>query len=61
MLVLRLLGILALLAAGCSVVVFFLTGDRRYLRFAWQVLKYTLLFALFIAALLLAERFLVFI
>jgi hypothetical protein len=44
-----------LIVAG-SVVVYFLTRDRRYLRFAYQVFKYALVFALLVFGLLILER-----
>lgn len=42
MLVLRLLLILGLIAVAVSLAVYFLSGDRRYLRFTWQLIKFTL-------------------
>ncbi|HZR03487.1 MAG TPA: hypothetical protein VFA81_09980 [Burkholderiales bacterium] len=47
---LRLIGFLALLTIGGAVFVAFATKDRRWLRFAWQLFKYTV----FVAALFLA-------
>jgi len=38
------------------VVVYLLTRDRRYLRFAFQVFKYALIFALLVFGLLILER-----
>lgn len=45
--VLRLLLILGLITVAVSLVVYFFSGDRRYLRFSWQLIKFTavLLFA----------------
>jgi len=42
MFLLRLLGILILIAIVVSLGVYFISGDRRYLRFTWQLLKFTL-------------------
>jgi len=56
MLALRIAGILVVLIVFGSVVVYFLTRDRRYLRFAFQVFKYALLFALLVFGLLILER-----
>lgn len=55
MLALRIAGILVVLMAG-SVVTYLLTRDRRYLRFAFQVFKYALIFALLVFGLLILER-----
>jgi len=38
--VLRILALAAVLALGASVLAWLLTGDRRWLRIAWQVFKY---------------------
>ena len=54
--VLRLGGFLVLIAIGASLVAFLATQDRRWLRFAWQVLKYSLLLALIVLAFLALER-----
>jgi hypothetical protein len=59
MLFLRLLGVLAVLAIGASVVVFLVTRDRRWLRFAVQVLKYSVIIGLMIIGLMALERLLV--
>jgi hypothetical protein len=56
MLALRLAGILALLAAAAGIVLYLFTRDRKYLRFAFQVIKYTLIFALLVFGLLILER-----
>ena len=56
MLALRIAGILVVLIVLGSVVVYFLTRDQRYLRFAFQVFKYALIFALLVFGLLILER-----
>jgi hypothetical protein len=42
---LRIVGLLVLITIGAGIVTYVLTGDRRWLRFSWQVLKYALLIA----------------
>lgn len=49
MLVLRLLLILGLISVVVSFAVFLLSGDKRYLRFSWQIIKFTVVL-LFVAA-----------
>ncbi len=41
MLVLRLLLILGLISVAVSIAVYLLSGDKRYLRFSWQIIKFT--------------------
>ncbi|PKO53136.1 MAG: hypothetical protein CVU26_05295 [Betaproteobacteria bacterium HGW-Betaproteobacteria-2] len=53
MLVLRLLLALAFIAIVVSLGIYFLSGDKRYLRFSWQVIKFTIVL-LFVAAVLFA-------
>ena len=59
MLALRLAAILAVLATATGLILFFLTRDRKYLRFAFQVFKYSLVFALLVFGLLILERVIV--
>ncbi len=56
MLVQRLAMVLAVVAVGASLAAFLFSRDRRWLRFAWQIVKYALIFALAIFALLALER-----
>ncbi len=56
MFVLRLIGFLLLLTIGSALVVYLLTRNRRYLTFAWQVLKYGMVMAIIVLAFLLFER-----
>jgi hypothetical protein len=51
MLVFRILLIFGLISVVVSLGVYFLSGDKRYLRFSWQLIKFTLVL-LFIAAVL---------
>ena len=57
MLVLRIVGFLLLITVGASLATYLLTHNRRYLTFAWQVLKYGVLLALLMLAFMFAERF----
>jgi hypothetical protein len=56
MLVLRILGLLIALTIGVSAAIYFITGDRRYLRFAWQVFKYAVFLAVLVLGLMFLER-----
>jgi hypothetical protein len=53
---LRVVGFLVLIAIGASFVAFLATKDRRWLRFGWQVLKYSLILVLVVLAFLALER-----
>jgi hypothetical protein len=55
-LVLRIVGFLLLIAMGGSLVTYLLTRNRRYLTFAWQILKYGMLMASIVLAFMLFER-----
>ncbi len=56
MLVLRLVGILVVLAVAAGIIAFLFTRDRRYLSLSWRIAKYALVFALLVLALLFLER-----
>jgi hypothetical protein len=56
MLVLRLVGLLALVAIAGAVALYFFTREQRYLAFAWRVFQFALVFALVFAALYVLER-----
>lgn len=56
MIVLRIIGFLVLLTIGASIVTSFVTGDRRWLRFAWQVTKFAAVLAGVAMALFVLER-----
>jgi hypothetical protein len=58
MLMLRILGFLLLLTIGGSLVAYLLTRNRRYLKFAGQLLKYGVLMACIVLAFMLFERLL---
>jgi len=55
-LALRLIGFLVVVAIGASIVTYFITQNRAYLRFAWQVGKYSVILALVGLAFLAFER-----
>lgn len=46
MLVLRVLAIFVLITLAVSFGVYLLSGDKRYLRFCWQVIKFSLVLVL---------------
>lgn len=59
MLLLRIVGILAVIAIGTGIVAYLFTRDRRYLSLSWRVAKYGLIFVLLLFVLLAFERLLV--
>lgn len=61
MVIIRLLGLLFLIAMSASLVLFLFTRNRRYLTFTWQLFKFAVVLALVFAALYLLERLIVFI
>jgi len=56
MLALRIAAFLAVLATAAGIVLYLLTRDPKYLRFAFQVVNYALIFALLVFGLLVLER-----
>jgi uncharacterized membrane protein len=56
MLALRIAGILVVLVTAAGVVLYVLTRERKYLRFAFHVFKYAVVFALLVFGLLILER-----
>jgi len=60
MFVLRLVGLLLLFIFGASLAAYLLTRNRRYLTFAWQVIKYSILLAIIALAFMLLERLFMF-
>ena len=60
MLVLRLLVVLGLISVAVSLGIYFLSGDRRYLRFSWQIVKFTLVLLLITAAVIAMGRIILF-
>lgn len=57
MLILRLFLVLVVLMLVISGGMYIFTRDRRYLRFAWQTLKFSALLVLVLALLFLLERY----
>ncbi|HET7833033.1 MAG TPA: hypothetical protein VFK88_08730 [Gallionella sp.] len=57
MVILRLFILLVALLVAVSAVLYLFTRDRRYLDFAWQTLRFTLLLLLLFLLLYLAERY----
>ncbi len=53
---LRLLAVLTAIAVVAGVAMFLVTGERRYVRFAWRLFRYSLIVALLVFALLIVER-----
>ena len=58
MLLLRIIGLLAAIALAVSVLLYMLSGERKYLNFAWRVFKYSLFVAVMILVLFASERLL---
>ncbi|WP_413437623.1 hypothetical protein ACFDAU_14560 [Sulfuriferula sp. GW1] len=58
MIIIRLLFVLMLLALVVSGGLYLFTGDRRYVQFVWNVLKFGVVLVLIFGALVVAERFL---
>ncbi len=59
MLLLRIIGILAVIAIGAGILAYLFTRDRRYLSLSWRIAKYALILALALFALLAFERLIV--
>jgi hypothetical protein len=57
---LRLAIILALTGIGIALFLFLLRQDRRYLRLAWQILKFSVALVLVFAALVMMGRIVLF-
>lgn len=59
MLILRILGLATALALGVTVLLWAMTGERRWLRLAWRLFRYAVFAIALVLLLLLAERLLV--
>lgn len=59
MLLVRLLGLVAAIGLAISVLLYMVTGDRKYLIFAWRLFKYSLFLVVAILLVFLFERLLV--
>jgi hypothetical protein len=53
---LRLLAVVLVVAIGACLLAYVLTGNRTYLAYCWRLLRYGLVFALGVFALLIVER-----
>ena len=58
MLVLRVIGLLSAIALGTSVLLWLMTGERKWLTFAWRVFSVVVFVVLLILLLFLGERLL---
>lgn len=56
MLLARIVGLLAAIALGGLVLTYVLTGERKYLRYAWHVFRAALFLALLFLLLVFGER-----
>ena len=56
MVVLRLIGVLVLIAIVGSIALYLFTRNRRYLTFAWRVFQFAIVFLLAFLALYVLER-----
>ena len=56
MFVLRILGFFVIATIGAAFVTYLITKNRRYVTFAWQVLKYGMLMAIIVLTFILFER-----
>ncbi len=59
MLLLRIVGLLAVIVIGSGILAYLFTRDRRYLALAGRTAKYALIFVLVVLVLLTFERLLV--
>ena len=58
MLLLRIIGLLSAIALGTSVLLWLMTGERKWLTFAWRVFSVVVFVVLLILLLFLGERLL---
>lgn len=56
MILLRLTVFLVLVGVGAAVVLYLFTRNKRYLKFAWLVMKFAFVFLLVLGVLLVLER-----
>jgi len=53
---LRLLAVVLVVAIGAGLLLYVLTGQRRYIDLAWRLFRYGIVFALIVFALMAIER-----
>lgn len=53
---LRLLAVILVLTMGAGFLLYVLTGKREFLNFSWRLLRYGIIFALIVFALMIIER-----
>ncbi len=58
MFIIRLMFILACIALIISGALYFLTGDKRYFKYVWNVLKFAVVLVALFGTLIVAERLL---
>lgn len=56
MLLVRVVGLLVVIALGICVILWLVTGDRRWLRFAWQLFRIAVFVLALFLVLLFGER-----
>ncbi|MDB5812433.1 MAG: hypothetical protein JWN94_4555 [Betaproteobacteria bacterium] len=56
MFVLRIVGFFVVVTIGASLLTYLFTKNRRYITFAWQVLKYGMAMAIVVLTAILFER-----
>ncbi len=54
---LRLLAVILVVAIGAGLLIYVITGNRKYLTLAWRLFQYGVVFALIVFALMIIERF----
>ena len=59
MLLVRLLGLLTAIGLSVAVLLYMVTAERKYLRFAWRLFKYALFAIVVVLLMFLFERLLV--
>ncbi len=59
MLLIRVVGLVVAVALGVSVLLWAMTGERKWLRIAWRLFRYAVFAVALVLLLLLAERLLV--
>ena len=59
MLILRILGLATAVALGVTVLLWAMTGERKWLRVAWRLFRYAVFAIALVLLLFLAERLLV--